>query len=65
MSSSVDKHSANDRDVASLEAASPSKGLGDDIEQAYLETDAHLGVKKVEATHRVYGKYSKWVLFIS
>ena len=53
----------DDHDVSSLEAASPTKKL--DIEQAYLETDAHLGVKKVEATHKVYGKYSKWVLFIS
>ncbi|TFK33911.1 drug:h+ antiporter [Crucibulum laeve] len=26
---------------------------------------AHAGVKTVEATHRVYGKYSKWFLFIS
>jgi hypothetical protein len=25
---------------------------------------AHLGVKTVEATHKVYGKYSKWALFI-
>ena len=24
---------------------------------------AHVGVKKVEATHKVYGKYSKWFLF--
>ncbi|RDB27339.1 Siderophore iron transporter 3 [Hypsizygus marmoreus] len=26
---------------------------------------AHHGVKTVEATHKVYGKYSKWALFIS
>ncbi|KAF8149148.1 drug:h+ antiporter [Crassisporium funariophilum] len=26
---------------------------------------AHHGVKAVEATHKVYGKYSKWFLFIS
>lgn len=25
---------------------------------------AHAGVKKVEATHKVFGKYSKWMLFI-
>ena len=25
---------------------------------------AHIGVKTVEATHKVYGKYSKWFLFI-
>ena len=28
------------------------------------ETDAHLGVKTVEAAEKVYGKYSKWWLFI-
>ena len=26
---------------------------------------AHSGVAMVEATHRVFGKYSKWALFIS
>ena len=25
---------------------------------------AHIGVKTVEATHKVYGKYTKWFLFI-
>ncbi|KAG6908911.1 hypothetical protein DXG01_002792 [Tephrocybe rancida] len=29
------------------------------------DTSAYLGVKTVEATHMVYGKYSKWALFIS
>ena len=29
------------------------------------EVDAHAGVLKVEAAERVYGKYSKLVLFIS
>lgn len=28
------------------------------------EEDAHLGVKTVEAAEKVYGKYSKWFLFI-
>ena len=28
------------------------------------EEDAHLGVKTVEAAERVYGRYSKWFLFI-
>ncbi|TDL21860.1 MFS general substrate transporter [Rickenella mellea] len=27
--------------------------------------DAHQGVKKVEAAERVYGKYTKWILFVS
>ena len=29
------------------------------------EIDAHVGVQKVEAAGRVYGRYSKWILFIS
>ena len=28
------------------------------------EEASHIGVKRVEATHKVYGKYSKWALFI-
>ena len=28
------------------------------------EQDAHVGVKTVEAAEKVYGKYSKWFLFI-
>lgn len=27
------------------------------------EVDAHVGVKKVEAAEKVYGRYSKWFLF--
>jgi hypothetical protein len=29
-----------------------------------VEQDAHAGVKKVEAAQRVYGRYSRWCLFI-
>lgn len=29
------------------------------------EIDAHVGVKRVQAAEKVYGKYSKWILFIS
>lgn len=28
------------------------------------EQDAHLGVKTVEAAEKVYGKHSKWFLFL-
>lgn len=35
----------------------------DAAEEAAMETDAHMGVLKVEASARVYGRYSKWVLF--
>jgi hypothetical protein len=29
-----------------------------------LVTESHTGVKTVQATHKVYGKYSKWFLFL-
>lgn len=29
-----------------------------------VEDAAHYGVQAVEASHKVYGKYSKWILFI-
>ncbi|KAF8640180.1 hypothetical protein AX16_010235 [Volvariella volvacea WC 439] len=38
--------------------ASTSSAVGD-------EESAHLGVITVEAAHKVFGKYSKWALFIS
>ena len=33
-------------------------------EELHSEDDAHLGVKAVEAAEKVYGRYSKWFLFI-
>lgn len=33
------------------------------IHAVRVEEDAHVGVKKVEAAEKVYGRYSKWVLF--
>lgn len=41
----------------------PARG---DVENPRDETldPGHEGVKAVEATHRVFGKYSKWALFI-
>lgn len=60
-----------------VEDASRDKRLSLDSEQAGILTHhhqsaivvppeevAHVGVRKVEATHKVYGKYSKWALFI-
>ena len=35
------------------------------VHQIEREQDAHIGVKKVEAAARLYGKYSKWILFLS
>ncbi|KAF8198595.1 drug:h+ antiporter [Pholiota molesta] len=40
------------------------KGVPGDASAESVDTVAHLGVKTVEATHKVYGKYSKWFLFI-
>lgn len=34
------------------------------VEQIHAETDAHVGVKTVEAATKVFGKYSRWALFI-
>lgn len=34
-------------------------------EELSREADAHLGVKRVEAARKVFGRYSNWVLFIS
>ena len=33
-------------------------------EEIHAEEDAHLGVKAVEAAEKVYGRYSKWFLFV-
>ncbi|TFY78973.1 hypothetical protein EWM64_g5038 [Hericium alpestre] len=34
-------------------------------EEVKREVDAHLGVARVQAAQKVYGKYSKWILFVS
>ena len=34
------------------------------VKELQAEQDAHLGVKAVEAAEKVYGRYSKWLLFI-
>lgn len=34
-------------------------------EELAREADAHLGVKRVEAARKVFGRYSNWVLFVS
>jgi MFS family permease len=35
-----------------------------ELRSVAAEQDAHAGVKKVEAAQRVYGRYSRWCLFI-
>ena len=34
------------------------------VQEIHAEQDAHVGVKTVEAAGRVFGKYSRWALFI-
>ena len=34
------------------------------VQEVEAEQDAHVGVKAVEAAEKVYGKYSKWFLFV-
>ena len=34
------------------------------IQEVEAEKDAHIGVKAVEAAEKVYGRYSKWFLFL-
>lgn len=34
-------------------------------EELERERDAHAGVQRVEAAKKVYGRSSKWILFIS
>ncbi|KDR72260.1 hypothetical protein GALMADRAFT_253088 [Galerina marginata CBS 339.88] len=48
-----------------------SESSSRDAEQGFPSSDstttdavAHHGVKTVEATHKIYGKYSKWFLFV-
>ena len=46
-----------------LEAGIPRLGFNTKVE-IEAEEDAHLGVKTVEAAEKVYGRYSKWFLFV-
>jgi hypothetical protein len=52
--------SSHDVESGSLRKENPAV-----VYQTAAELDAHMGVKKVEAAEKVYGKYSKWALFIS
>ncbi|KAI0759140.1 drug:h+ antiporter [Trametes elegans] len=46
---------------SALEAGIPRLATKIELE---VEEDAHLGVKTIEAAEKVYGRYSKWFLFI-
>ena len=45
-----------------LSTKDAEKGTSDDVHS--VSDIGHVGVKTVQATHKVYGKYSKWFLFI-
>ena len=68
MSVKSEDHPSRDsesRDVESHQGPLPLSGLDTEILVAVqAEEDAHIGVKKVEAAERVYGRFSKWFLFI-
>ncbi|KAI9060414.1 drug:h+ antiporter [Trametes sanguinea] len=50
-------------DDGALEAAIPRLDFATKVE-IEAEEDAHIGVKTVEAAEKVYGRYSKWFLFV-
>jgi hypothetical protein len=54
-----DSRSSHDDDVSACGTAVDSE-----LRSVAAEQDAHAGVKKVEAAQRVYGRYSRWCLFI-
>jgi hypothetical protein len=71
----VDEIDENEQPGMGLEEVSPTHARdgsdmnkGSESEMDVIvdleEPDAHLGVAKVQAAHRVYGKYSKWFLFL-
>ncbi len=45
-----------------LSTKDAEKGTSDDVHS--VSDVGHLGVKTIQATQKVYGKYSKWFLFI-
>lgn len=60
---SLTKHS--NEDVASRDAEHDFEAGSLPSEKPKLTADAaHLGVRRVEASEKVFGKYSKWCLFI-
>ena len=59
--------SLSHKEEASLDGRSPDERpriAPELIQEIEAEEDAHVGVKKVEAAEKVYGRYSKWFLFI-
>ncbi|EMD31052.1 hypothetical protein CERSUDRAFT_163556 [Gelatoporia subvermispora B] len=59
--------SLSHKDEASLDERNPEERprlAASLVEELEAEQDAHVGVKKVEAAEKVYGRYSKWFLFI-
>ncbi|KAG1814292.1 MFS general substrate transporter [Suillus subaureus] len=54
-----DNHSSHGDDASACGTAVDSE-----LRSVAAEQDAHAGVKKVEAAQRVYGRYSRWCLFV-
>lgn len=52
--------STHKSDISSQDA---EKGAREDVIST-PDAEAHVGVATVEAANKVYGKYSKWMLFI-
>lgn len=53
-------------DMKHLESAPETPSLDDSKVAATGDDglDENIGVRKVEAAHKVYGRYSKWFLFL-
>ncbi|OCH87436.1 drug:h+ antiporter [Obba rivulosa] len=65
MSSLSHKDEASARDIDLGARSDEAPRLAPEVlEELEAEEDAHVGVKKVEAAEKVYGRYSKWFLFI-
>ncbi|KAG1854483.1 major facilitator superfamily domain-containing protein [Suillus subalutaceus] len=54
-----DNRSSHGDDASICETA-----VDNELRSVDAEQDAHAGVKKVEAAQRVYGRYSRWCLFV-
>jgi len=46
------------------EEKAPARDVESTTSSQTDEVAAHEGVKAIEATHKVYGRYTKWFLFV-
>ncbi|GLB36915.1 putative major facilitator superfamily protein [Lyophyllum shimeji] len=61
----VDLNMSSGLEIAPGDSPEVDKKAADELASLDDDLPTHLGVRTVEATHKVYGKYSKWALFIS